>query len=265
MGPFITVSQPSWGLAIGNWYVHKAKEYFGLKLTIENKEDLSKLAPGIFVLEPHDVLPVSIFAFCEYLKLIPGHKVIGCLTSACFAVPLMRHIFTWGTASSVDKKNIEKLLKNGYSVSLCPGGVQEVTAMATIEQPKEVIIFLKSRLGVVKLALKYGVSIVPSFCFGQRQMYSFWVPSFKWVHSLGRKIGFVPMIFAGIFGIPYSQPKPTPLSLIVGKPIPVPKVEGDPTPEVLAFYHDKLLSEMERIFNDHKHQHGMGDHKLRII
>lgn len=43
----------------------------------------------------------------------------------------------------------------------------------------------------------------------------------------GRKIGFIPLMFSGIFGLPYAMPAPTPLNLVVGAPILVPKMEGE--------------------------------------
>jgi hypothetical protein len=61
------------------------------------------------------ILPFSgLFAFSDYLGYFPGHKMIGCLTSACFLVPGMKHVFTWASASSVEKKNLQKLLSTGW-------------------------------------------------------------------------------------------------------------------------------------------------------
>jgi len=49
------------------------------------------------------------------------------LTSLAFNVPLMRHVYTWANAYSVEKKSMIKAIKDGYSPVVCPGGVQEVT------------------------------------------------------------------------------------------------------------------------------------------
>lgn len=188
--------QPQWTEKLGKWMISKASEYFGLKLIIEDKDELAKQHPAIFVLEPHDVLPIGIFAFSDHIGYLPNHRCTGCISSACFAVPLMRHFFTWASAGSVDKKNIESLLSTGTSVTVCPGGVQEVT-MLSDGPDKEVILYMRSRFGLVRLALKFGVPLVPSFCFGQRALFRFWVPKWKWAHALGRQIGFAPMLFTG--------------------------------------------------------------------
>ena len=72
----------------------------------------------------------------------------------------------------------------------------------------ECVLYLKERKGVIRLALEKGFSITATFAFGQRNTYSFWLPSggiFAWI---GRKIGFVPMLFFGWLGIPFNIPKP---------------------------------------------------------
>jgi hypothetical protein len=61
----------------------------------------------------------------------------------------------------------------------------------------------------------------------QRAAFNFWIPQWRWLHKLGRRMGFIPLMFSGIWGIPYAMPAPTPLNLVVGKPIVVPKMEGE--------------------------------------
>lgn len=102
--------------------MRRAAEYFQYKMILEDKDAIEQSGPAIFTLEPHDVLPLSIFAFNDYLKGFEGHNCLGCLTSACFKVPLMRHVYTWVNAYSVDKKSLTKALDKGFSPVLCPGG-----------------------------------------------------------------------------------------------------------------------------------------------
>ena len=72
-------------------------------------------------------------------------------------------------------------------------------------------------------------------------------------------------MFSGLFGIPYAQPRPTPLNLVVGKPIVVPKMEGVLTEEMLKPYQTEFIDAIERIFENNKVQFGMGDVKLKIL
>ena len=133
---------PKWCISVGHWIMDKGAEYFKLKVILEDFEAMKISAesgrPAIFVLEPHDVLPVSIFSLCDYLQALPGkRRLIGCISSACFRVPLMRHVWSWVCAESIDRTNVVRLLKDGVSVCLCPGGVKEVIYMAQQQQKKQ--------------------------------------------------------------------------------------------------------------------------------
>jgi 2-acylglycerol O-acyltransferase 2 len=252
--------QPSWGWAIGRWCMEGAANYFRIKIVVEDPVELSKSGIAIFAMEPHDVLPLSIFAFNNSLSSIKGHTMLGCLTGAAFNVPLMRHIYTWVDANSIDKKNIIRMLKANNSVVLCPGGVQEVLLM---ENEDECVLFLKSRLGFVKLAMVHGTALVPVFSFGLRKMFTFWAPKSKLVRNLGRTLGFLPMLFFGMFGIPFGPAKPCDIVNVVGRPIKVPHV-AEPTDEQIAEQHAIFVKAMEKLYNDHKDEYGMGHVKLRI-
>lgn len=252
--------QPSWGWAIGRWAMEGAADFFHIKIVVEDPEELAKSGKAIFALEPHDVLPLSIFAFNDFFGAVKGHKILGCLTGAAFNVPLMRHIYTWVNANSIDKKNIIRMLKDGNSVILCPGGVQEVLLM---ENPNECVLFLKSRLGFVKLAMVHGTALVPVFSFGLRNMFSFWAPKNKLIRSLGRQLGFLPMLFFGMFNIPFAPAKPCDIVNVVGKPIKVPHIP-EPTDEQIMEQHALFIKAMEQLFEDHKCFYGMGHVKLRI-
>ena len=58
--------QPFWGYQLGSWIMHKACGYFSLRVEFENHEAVDKGGPCIYALEPHGVLPVSIF-WCSLL------------------------------------------------------------------------------------------------------------------------------------------------------------------------------------------------------
>ncbi|KAJ1387311.1 hypothetical protein B484DRAFT_409938 [Ochromonadaceae sp. CCMP2298] len=79
-------------------------------------------------------------------------------------------------------------------------------------------------MGIVKIAAQFGVPLVPTFTFNQRAAFDFYIPRAGFLHKLGRKIGFIPLYYSGWLGIPYGQPKPVPLTLVVGSPIMVPKM-----------------------------------------
>ena len=88
-------SRPRWGLKIGEWCMNSAKHYFGLKLCYEDRKAVQECGPGIFVIEPHDVMPLSLFCLSDCLGYNSGHKNIGCLTGLVFHVPFMKNIYRY--------------------------------------------------------------------------------------------------------------------------------------------------------------------------
>ena len=62
---------------------------------------------------------------------------------------------------------ITRYMKRGENLALPPGGFGDVTLLcSTVDR-----VYIKSRLGFVKLCLKYGYDIVPFYCFGEKSTY----------------------------------------------------------------------------------------------
>ena len=239
----------------------RACEYFHTRLILEDFEDIKNSGQAIFAVEPHDILPLSIFAFNDKLNGIPGHKCLGCITSFCFNIPFMRHLYTWVNSTSVDKKNFISLIESGISPVMCPGGVQEVTLM---ESDKECVLYLNSRFGFIKLALQYGIPIVPAFTFGQRKSYTSWVPKNKFIINIGRKIGFMPLLFFGLWGLPFAPALPVDYTVVVGTSIKLPKI-ADPSHSEVQKYHALYISKLSALYEANKAKYDMGDVSLRIV
>lgn len=242
--------------------MRKTAEYCHIKVVIEDVELLQKSHPAIFAFEPHDLLPVSMSCLNDSLNAIPGHKCVGCVSSACFVVPLFRHINTWVNACKADRKEIISLLERGCSPVLCVGGVQEVL---NIIKDKEVVLYLRNRLGFVRIAMLQGAPIIPIFAFGLNQCFDYQpTPKSGLFHRISQRIGFVPMVFYGVWGLPFGPCKPCDLVNVVGRPIEVPQM-SEPTDEQIREYLDKYIVECVRLFETYKGQYGMGDFSVRVI
>lgn len=262
--------QPQWIYnTFGKFIIHSAANYFQLKIFCEDFKAVLDVKPAILAMEPHDILPVSIFAYSKHLNHFSTHTMLGCLSSVCFMIPGMRHVYTWGDAISVERKLMLRYLKEGYSTGLCPGGVQEVTYMKTPDT-KECVLFVRNRFGLIRLASETGAPIIPSFTFNQRPCYTWIIPNNFFTRWIGRRIGFLPLIYFGLHGSVFGQPNPSPLTLVVGKPIAVPKLDVDPStgriPDgKLQPYMDELVQSYERIFEENKARFSMGDTELKIV
>ena len=272
-----------YGVRIGYWMAKHGRSYFGLKTIVEDVDAIEKYAhyehsgddkhkekgkAVIFACEPHDILPYSVFAFNPSLNVLPG-KVgeTGCalMTGAAFKVPFMRQVFSWIGGDGVDKKTFRYRLKHGLSVAFCPGGVQEVLNIDP-SKPDELILFLKKRKGFVKLALEQGCPIVPVFSFNLDGSFGYFLPRGKIVAWISRTIGFLPILFWGRFYIPFGIPFPQKISVVMGKPIDIPKVDTKDIPaEIVDKYHSLYINELIALFERHKVEEGYGDKTLKII
>jgi hypothetical protein len=242
-------------------------EYFQARLYFEDYEALKKTeGKAIIAFEPHDILPVAVVLFTEHFKLFRPLNIRGCFTSAIFMVPGMKHFFSWSGSTDANKSTIRRLISEGKTPALCPGGVQEVTYMTTPDA-KEIYLHLRNRLGLIKIAAEYGLSVVPIFSFGQRKTYDYWVPQWPWLQKLGRKMGFLPILIQGYMGIPFAIPKQVPLTMVVGTPIPVRKMtkeEIEKNSEELHAINAQLIKAMEKLFEDYKSKFNMEDNILII-
>ena len=98
--------QPKIGFNLGEKIMKAAERYFGLRLCYMDKKAIEDAGPSIFLIEPHDVMPLGLF--CLVIPLdITQLQECGLPLSACFMVPLMKHVYTWASAQSVAKKNEE--------------------------------------------------------------------------------------------------------------------------------------------------------------
>ena len=257
--------QPQWAKDIGDWIAHRACEYFSIKVVLEDEEALSKASPAFFVLEPHDVLPLSIISFSDAVSSIKSHKFAGCITSFCFLIPFMRHFYSWARAVPATKEVINDLLFSGVSPCICPGGVQEAALIAP-QAAKEINVYLLKRKGFVKIAISHGVPIVPVFCFGLQSSFDFYVIKNSLLKWIGRKIGFMPMIFFGAHGIPYGPAKSCPYVNVVGAPIPTgaKKPYKEVTDTEVDVIHAAYIEALKALYERNKAKYGYGDIKLNI-
>lgn len=258
------------GTKIGNWIMHHARSYFGLRTIVENEGALADIdksgKTAIFAIEPHDVLPYGVFAFNPSLKIIPGRMgetMSVLMTSAVFKLPLMKHVYSWVGGLPVDKKTFRSQLKNVRGTGFVPGGVQEVILMDP-KKPDELVVFLKNRKGFVKLALELGNPIVPVFAFNLDRSYYSFVPRGALMEKVARTIGFLPLFFIGRFGIPYGIPKPVKLTVVVGEPIQIPCENDNVSSESVEKYHTLYLEKVVELFDRHKEAQGYGSRNLVI-
>ena len=122
---------------------------------------------------------------------------------------------------------------------------------------------LNRRKGWIKIALRYGVSLVPTFTFGEAFIYD-QLPNPE--GSLIRRVqdylqnimGFAPVMFfgRGIFQYNFGiLPRRKPMTLVVGAPIKVDKV-AEPSSEQINSLHKKYVDELVKLYEEYNPVYG---------
>lgn len=130
------------------------------------------------------------------------------------------------------------------------------------QDPKRERVKLLGRRGFARIALEEQVDgIVCVYYFGQSQVLSFGPRSLA---DISRRIRVSLGVLTGWMGLPV--PKPMPIYMVNGRPIPVPKVSRD-APDFEQQV-DKLLNatidELQAMYDRHKGEYGWANRPLSI-
>lgn len=204
-------------------------------------------------------------------KLFPAIRPYLCVLSGQFMFPIFREYFLMSGAIEVSKASIKWVLTKegtGNAVGIVVGGAAE----ALDAVPGRFVVNVKNRKGFVRMALKYGASLVPLFSFGENNIYT-QVDNpegsrlRRAQNFLTRVFGFSPPIFhgRGIFNYTFGLlPYRRPIYTVVGKPIDVDKVV-EPTKEEVDRLHQRYIQELTQLFDEHKVEYGSSKEAKLII
>ncbi|KAK1303847.1 Diacylglycerol O-acyltransferase 2 [Acorus calamus] len=246
------------GQALASYVGKYAPGYFPITVHIEDVKALDPNKSYVLAAEPHSIFPIGCLSLMSITGLLPLSKTKALASSAVFYTPILRQTGTWLGLTVATKENFINYLKAGYSCVVTPGGVQEILYMNHDSE----VAFLKKRYGFVRVAIQTGSSIVPVFCFGQRDVYKWWKPKGKLYLWLARAIRFAPLVFWGAFGSPIPYCKP--MHVVVGRPIRV-NENPNPSDEEVVELHAQYVSALEKLFLKYRKVSGFSDMELSII
>jgi len=203
----------------------------------------------IFTYFPHGVFPFTV-AWCLHSKrwrsMFPNMKVSMHVASIAFRVPIVRDILMWLGGREVTHAGLSNAIQSGESVLICPGGQKE---MIYSNSDTSRMVVVTQHKGFVKFAIKHGVPLVPFVCFGENQVMDL-VPCMRLQKWFLKKIHFVfPLIPYGRWFLPL--PRPAELTLVVGTPFYVPKIEN-PTAEEVDKYHGEYYRSVETLIHNYR-------------
>ncbi|RMX68612.1 hypothetical protein KXD40_003464 [Peronospora effusa] len=238
-------------------------KFLGVKIIREQELDSNK--KYIFGYYPHGIMVLSRVSTYggNWEKIFPGISTRALGASTMFYVPLGRELCLWLGGVDASRSTADKVLNDGTSIVVYPGGVPEIFKTDPNSKVNELV--LKNRLGFVKLAMRHGAELVPSFVFGEKWLYNMWNPP-QGVIDFFRKTLKIPVIvFWGKFmWMPKQPPKGKRFGVVYGKPIPV-KLTANPTEKEIRAVHQQYVGEIERLFSQYKKEFGYDDDETLLI
>ncbi|KAI8606975.1 diacylglycerol acyltransferase [Chytriomyces sp. MP71] len=209
-------------------------DFFPVSLRVDVPLDPSK--NYIFGYHPHGVIGLGAFTTFatesrNIRNLLPGLNIRLLTLDINFVLPFMRDLLLFLNVASASRANITHVLTQpgGNGVMLVVGGAAE--SMEAFPGTSKVV--LKGRLGFIKIALQHGATLVPTFGFGENDIWD-QVPNpkgsavRKFQEAVKRVLTFSPLLFHGRSLITYDygiMPHRRPITVVTGAPIECPKME----------------------------------------
>lgn len=237
-----------------NWFFRRWAEYFPASLIKADPEaDFSGERPVLMGYHPHGILSfgaqVNFATDCtgwseKFPKLQPRLATLN----MNLKMPFLREVIGRLGAIPADASSIRAALRPGNAVIVVVGGAAE----ALDTKPGEYVLTLARRSGFFRLALQHGVDLVPTFGFGENDIFetlksesllrSIQLKAYK-VMSFSMPIFHGRSVFTYNFGLlPYRKP----LTVVVGTPIRVEKVEN-PTKEQIEAVKQEYIAALRRL------------------
>lgn len=219
--------------------------------------------PYLFSYHPHGVIGMGVNCTLNtncagFRETFPGIRRWGVTLREVFYFPILRE---YGIASgyiSADKQALRGKLEQGDSIVLLTGGAAE----ALYAQPGRFTLYLKKRMGFIKLAMETGAAIVPCLGFGENDAYHTFVPD-------ATKDKFLMRVLLGIrktirFSTPMLKspfPRRKPIHVVVGAPVKFDTASNKTVEECHAQY----VAALTKLYHEHKAKYGHQDIPLEII
>lgn len=234
-------------------------KYFSYRLMWvgDDVEKARENEPWIGAASPHGVLPIANVLSMPAINAIMGTKFIGAAATAIFNAPVIRYLTLLG-CTEVSGKAMAKAIEDGYCVGMNPDGIAGIFKCSHEEE----VVFLKERKGLAKFCLTNGVCLVPAYSVGNSEAFHLWFDPLGIMEGASRRLQTSLFIYWGRLGLPI--PRRVNVTLLIGQPIPVEKVEK-PSQEQIDALHSQLLRAMKEMFDAHKDALGVGHKQMTFV
>jgi 1-acyl-sn-glycerol-3-phosphate acyltransferase len=269
--PLVFLPQPFVRSSLHSWMAVKVIKYFSFRFISEehcrpmNPDDPITIRPQILVAPPHGVFPYGNLLAMLTWPCYCGYHFHGLAADAALRVPIFKQILKSIGVIDASRTSARKALERWpHTIGISTGGVAEVFETNANDE----CILLRERVGLIKLAIRTGADLIPCYLFGNTKLLSCWsgegIPNGrKLLEKMSRKVGFALIIFHGRFGLPI--PRRIPILSVKGKPVSTFQIQcEEPSPEQIQIIQERLIAEMEELFDKYKHLYGWEDKRLVV-
>lgn len=231
-------------------------EYFSARVAYRAGEPLRK-GQYLFLMMPHGLYPFSgaCATISGMVETFQGMRMAA--ADVAFRIPVIRHLMHWIGSVPANKAAMADAIRQGSSVCVFPGGISE---MVSTDGASERLV-LRSRKGVIQLALEHGLPVVPVYVFGQTTLWN-QIPLPSWVRTLSRWLQVSIILPYGRFGT--FIPRKIPLLFCVGEPIVPPMLSGDVARWQVDSLHQKVVESVSELYDFYKGLYGWEKRPLYI-
>jgi len=179
--------------------------------------------------------------------------------SVLFRIPVVREIALWTGCVDASRKTAERNLDKGHSLVVLPGGEAE---QLMTEHGREKV-YLKSRKGFIKLAMRKRCPVVAVYVFGSSDMFRTSRFLYGPRYWLMKNLGVCIPLCRGLIGSPMC-PLPKKTTVVFSAPMHFQMADHSPSDKELDVAHDKFMQELIGLFNKHKSSCGYADREIEI-
>ncbi|CAB9521814.1 Diacylglycerol O-acyltransferase 2-like protein 6 [Seminavis robusta] len=217
--------------------------------------------PVLFCIVPHGVVSWGIAAYPLWSKLWNDRICRWAMAPVVLKIPIVRYLARKvGYIPAKAQPILETLTKRQENVGVVLDGIAGMFQFHTQQETA----FIQQRKGIVKIALRAGVPIVPVYGFGHTSLYTVCVDPLGVLERVSQKLQVSLTPFTGRWGWILGPPRRVPVTVALGDPVFCPQI-ADPTQEDIDTYHAELLDKYRVLFETHKTAYGWQHKSLRFV
>ncbi|KAJ5197725.1 diacylglycerol o-acyltransferase [Penicillium cinerascens] len=251
-----------------SWFSKAFTSYFPCEL--HRSAPLPNSRKYVLGYHPHGIICHGAFAsfatdVTGFSTLFPGITNVLLTLDSNFKIPIYREYILSMGLGGVSRSSCHEILSQGGSdgrgagraITIAVGGARE----SLLAKPGSMKLFIRGRIGFIRIAIRQGADVVPVLGFGENQLYDRIdsdMPPFvlKLQMLLKDYLGWTLPLFYGrsFFGGGWGfMPHREPLHVVVGRPVEVTQ-QDNPDASYIEQIHQAYVNEIWRTWNEWKHK-----------